>query len=248
MPLAAVLLAACVQPTVYVPTIETAQVETPIVEPVADPEPTEDKTPIEAPAEPIADEPQERITPMINAIPAYPAYIVDQCGTIWGIPASLQGCTQKEIIHLSTDDGQEIPSSELTLFTLAGYIYITRNRNADAGPVIDYYRQAIGSTIVEVVDTIPPMPEEKRVTLDSSEWLIETAIINKAERTDIYNRHELRGYDKGAKGYGPISRNMVTAYVILDNGILWMSTSGAEFCPNNRLSADQIAEPGRLWR
>lgn len=185
---------------------------------------------------------------MINPIPAYPAYIVDQCGTIWGIPAMLEGCTQKQIIHLSEDDGEEIPSSEISFFTLAGYIYITRNRNTDSGPVIDYYRQAIGSTIVEVVDTIPPMPEEKRVTLDSSEWLIETAIINKAERTDIYNRHSLRGYDKGPKGYGPISRSMVTAYVILDNGILWMSTSGAEYCPNNRLSADQISEPGRLWR
>ena len=247
MPLVALLLAACVQPTVYIPTIETP-IETPIIEPVADPEPTEDKTPIEAPAEPIADEPQERITPMINAIPAYAAYIVDQCGTIWGIPANLQGCTQKERIVISTVDGAEIPSSELTVFTLAGYLYIRREVQGETGPILDYYRQLIGSDDVEIIDAMPEMPAESRIVLDCDDWLIETVVVNGHERTDIYNRHDIRGYTKTAKGCGPIIREMVTGYAMLDNGILWMSTSGAEFCPNNRLSADQIAEPGRLWR
>lgn len=246
-PLVAImLLAACSDPGIVMPTyiapIETVVISEPAAEEPAVEEPT--KTPIEAP---IPEEPKEA-QPMINAIPAYPAYIVDQCGTIWGITASLQGCTQKEIIHLSTVEGDEIPSSELSIFTSAGYLYISRNRLTDNGPVIDYYRQLIGSGEVEIVDAIPDMPAESRAVIDSADWLIETVTINGKERTDIYNRRELRGYDEGTKGYGPIIRDMVTAFVVLDNGILWMSTSGAEYCPNNRLSADQIAETGRLWK
>lgn len=190
---------------------------------------------------------------MINAIPAYPAYIVDQCGTIWGIPASLQGCTQKEIIRLSTVETDnapsiEIPSSEVELFTLAGYIYVRRNRTTSDGQAIDLYRQMIGTDEIEIVDSVPDMPAESRVVLDTPAWLIETVIVNSQPRTDIYNRAKLPGYKDNPKGCGPIIRQMVTGYAVLDNGILWMSTSGAEFCPSNRLSAEQISEPGRLWK
>jgi len=185
---------------------------------------------------------------MINAIPPYEAYIVDQCGTIWGIPHDLQGCTQKERIVISTEDGAEIPSSELSLFSMAGYLYISRSQIVDGVEIFDYYRQLIGDETVEIIDDFPAVPIESRAILDSPDWLIETVVVNGKERTDIYNRHDVRGYTKTAKGCGPIIRDMVTGFVVLDNGILWMSTSGAEFCPNNRLSADQITEPGRLWK
>lgn len=228
------LLAACTYPTIVYEVPEVAE--------TIAPEATKEQEP---------EQPPEEATPMINPVKEYPAYIVDRCGTIWGILSSLQGCTQKEVIRIteiSESSNIDIPQNEIQFFTLAGYIYIERFRESATGPVIDYYKQAIGSDIIEEVESIPECPIEERAILDTADWLIETVTINSRQRTDIYNRHELRGYDRGSKGYGPIVREIVSGFVLLDNGILWMSPNGAEFCPNNRLSADQITEPGRLWK
>jgi hypothetical protein len=115
--------------TVAPPETKTVPQEEPVkeTEPVIDPVTTD----IPETPKPVA----------LRPIPRYPAYILDQCGTLWGIPESLQGEYDKVHIIIETADGVPIPSSELDVFAIDGILYITRTHTVDGNPAIDYYRQ-----------------------------------------------------------------------------------------------------------
>lgn len=196
--------------------------------------------------EPAPETPAERETPMIQPIPVYPAYIVEG-STLWGVPSSLQGPIHRERIEILLNDDTP-PTGTVTFFTLAGYLYISIESVAESGPIIDRYRQRFGNLEVEVVDEIPPVPAEARVVLDSPAWLVETSTINGVEWSYIYNRATVFGEKPPtAKGHFVCLREKVTAFVVLDNGLLWQSEHGAEFCNAARKGASVVCE-GRLWK
>lgn len=238
-------------PAALAPTLVAAP-ETPAApEPPAAPEtPAEPEAPVAAPTEPdpipiIKEEP-----PVLKPIPIFPAYIVDQCKALWGIPAGLEGEMQKVKINVETTDGVAVPQAELDFYTIDGALYLVHERRLEDGKTaIDTYKQ-VGDEI-DYIESAPPKPAEARATLDSPQWLIETVVVNGIERTDVYNRNEgLRVYGElTPKGFGPLSRAKVTGYAILDKGLLYMTQNGAEFWPTNRSGINPgISEAGRLYR
>ena len=194
----------------------------------------------------------EKIT--LKPIAEYPAYILDQCNVLWGIPATLQGATQKEKIDIQKEDGTVIPMSEIDFFTLDGAIYITHHyqttdsagATADA---IDYYKQSAG--VIEQVETIPPKPAETRATFNGVNWTIETSVINCTEFSYLYNLDpdmiEAQG-NAGGKGARMGAWGMISESVELDKGILIMTGDGALFFPVNRACGNEVSEKGRLWK
>jgi hypothetical protein len=200
--------------------------------------------------------PQEEIMEKttLRSIAEYPAYILDQCNVLWGIPATLQGTTQKEKIDIQKDDGSVIPMSEIDFFTLDGIIYITHHytttdstgATADA---IDHYKQTSG--IIEQVETIPPKPAESRATFKGVNWTIETSVINGTEFSYLYNLDpemiEAQG-NAGGKGARMGAWAMISESVELDKGILIMTHDGALFWPVNRACGNEVSEKGRLWK
>jgi hypothetical protein len=238
----ALSLAACTPATVdagyyIVAPADPAPVETPAAPetPTATPEP---------PAAPIPEPIQEAL--MLKAIPVFPAYIRDQCNAIWGIPSDLQGEMHKVHITVETTDGDAVPQSELDLYTIDGVVYITHSRMVEGKTLLDTYRLESGRLILD--DSAPSKPEEGRVVLDSPQWLIETVVINGVERSDIYLHGEVFGEKSTGKGFGPRTSSQVTAFVVLDNGLLYMTPNGAYFWPSNRTSIDAVSEYGRLWK
>lgn len=191
---------------------------------------------------------------LIKTIPNYPAYIVDQCGTIWGIPATLQGPLHKERIEIQDTDGNALPNVDL--YTVGGYIYVVHKYSTDDGKGAsientDYYKQAIGSDTIELVTEVPDKPAEERATLDSAAWLIETSVISGVTLSYLYNRNAdiIKAYEyTGEKGVMICKRTRIIGFVALDNGILIMTENGAEFCRCNRASMGNVSEPGRLWK
>jgi hypothetical protein len=187
---------------------------------------------------------------MLKSIPVYPAYIRDQCNAIWGIPADLQGETQKVKIDIETTDGDAVPQSELDLYTVDGIVYITHARTlSDGKTAIDTYRLADGRLALD--DSAPAKPEEARVVLDSPQWLIETVVVNGVERSDIYLRGTVGGEQSTGKGFGPRTARGgggCTGYAVLDGGLLYMTSDGAYFWPSNRTSVETVSEYGRLWK
>jgi hypothetical protein len=200
------------------------------------------------------EEPEPKEDILIKAIPVYPAYIVDQCGTVWGIPATLQGPLHKERISIQDTDGNEL--SNVDLYTTGGYIYVVHKYSTSDGTGAtientDYYKQAIDATTIELVTEVPDKPAEERATLDSTAWLIETSVISGVTLSYLYNRNAdvIKAYEyTGDKGVMMCKRTMITGFVVLDNGILIMAENGAEFCRCNRASMNSVSEPGRLWK
>jgi len=190
----------------------------------------------------------EREVPMIQPIPVYPAYIVDGA-TLWGVPASLQGGMHRERIEVALEDGTPAPGSA-RFFILGGYVYLAIEQPATdkTGPVIDYYRQAVGSKKVEIIEDMPAMPPEARIVLDCPAWLIETSTINGVEYSYLYNRAKVFGVDPpNDKGHFVCRRDRVLAFAMLDNGLLWQSEKGLEFCNSARKGPTEVGE-GRLWK
>ena len=109
------------------------------------------------PTEPV---PVTRPTILLAPIIEYPAYIHDQCGTLWGIPANLQGEGHKELIHVQTADGAIIPASELDFFTIDGVMYLVHTYQAidSTGASVaatDYYRQERAEIEQECEEDLP---------------------------------------------------------------------------------------------
>ena len=220
----------------------------PIEEPVVVSERTPTTEPTEPTEEPVTI-PQEEI--MIKAIKEYPAYIVDQCGTIWGIPQSFQGEYHKERIVIETTDGDAL--SGIDFFTIDGVLFIQHTYPTESSgetvTAIDYYRQESG--IVSLVDSIPAMPPASRVAYDGTEWLIESSVISGVPVSMLYNRNpEIVASNGNYGGRGAWIRTFpeVNGFVVLDKGILVMTDTAAFFCPSNRTSLTEVAEKGRLWK
>ena len=203
----------------------------------------------ETPAVPVT-----RPTILLAPITEYPAYIHDQCGAIWGIPASLQGEGHKELIRVKTLDGSFVPASELDFFTIDGVIYLVHKYAAidstgASVDAIDYYRQERDT--IEQVETIPQKPEPKRVAYNGVKWMIETSIINGVEFSYLYNKDEAminRQGNHGGKGAYMGCWSEVTGFAELDSGILIMTDTGARFFRTDRADGNPVSEHGRLWK
>ena len=210
-------------------------VKSPVIETVAE---TEKET--EKPREP----------KVLKPITEYPAYILDQCGALWGVPSSLMGESHKERVKIETVDGIELPMTGVQFFVLKGVAYISHSYTDEAGTqCVDYYAQELGlkTPKIELVDSIPVMPEQNRVSFDSPQWLIESTVISGTEWSYLYNRN---GAVWGGSGKGEwiCRKEKITGFVVLPSGIVVMSESGGEFCPSNRKSLNTVSEPGRVWK
>ncbi len=204
----------------------------------------------EAPKTPAAEpDPTKEDPPMLKPIPIFPAYILDQCNALWGIPADLEGETQKVKINVETVEGIAVPQSELDFYSIDGALYLVHSRQIDGVTTLDTYKQV--GVEIDYVESAPAKPAEARATLDSPQWLIETVVVNGQERSDIYSRNDGLSAMYGnptPKGHGPMVRSRISGYAILDNGLLFMSERGAELMPNNRTGVNPVSDPGRLWR
>lgn len=220
--------------TVAPPETKIVPQEEPVKEPTTEPTATIPESP-----KPVA----------LRPIPAFTAYILDQCGTLWGIPADLQGEYDKVHIIIETADGTTIPSSELDVFAIDGILYITRTHTIDGNPAIDYYRQE--GDAIALVDSVPAKPEESRDRLDSPAWLIETTVLSGTEYSYLYNRDPDMIQQQGnAGGKGAFMRryDRISGYAVLDKGVIIMTESGAFFWPQNRACGNAVSEYGRLWK
>jgi len=190
----------------------------------------------------------------LNPLPVYPAYIKDQCGALWGIPATLQGEYDKVLIQVATSDGIAIPQSELDVFSIDGVLYLIRrywstDSKGKPAEAIDYYRQKANE--IERVDSVPKKPVEGRITFSGISWLIETSIINGVEFSYLYNLDpamiSAQG-NYGGKGAYMGAWGMISAAVELDKGILVMTRDGSRFFPQNRACGNPVSEYGRMWK
>ena len=203
------------------------------------------------PTEPV---PVTRPTILLAPIIEYPAYIHDQCGTLWGIPANLQGEGHKELIHVQTADGAIIPASELDFFTIDSVMYLVHTYQAidSTGASVaatDYYRQERAE--IEQVESIPQKPEPKRVAYNGVKWMIETSIINGVEFSYLYNLDTAMIQHQGShggKGAYMGCWSEITGFSELDTGILIMTDTGARFFRADRADGNPVSEPGRLWK
>lgn len=214
--------------------------------PASEKEKTKQTTPEQL--KPEQEQPKEPI--MLKPIIEYPAYILDQCGTLWGIPSSLMGESHKERVKIETVEGEELPSSSLVFFVKSGVAYIAHEYTDEKEKsCVDYYAQELGTKIptLKLVDSIPVFPEADRVTVNNPEWLIESTVISGTEWSYLYNRNAAVWGGAG-KGEWICRKEKVTGYVILSGGIVIMSESGGEFCPSNRKALNAVSEPGRLWK
>jgi hypothetical protein len=208
----------------------------------------------EKPAEPIKEE------IMLKPIAVYPAYIKDQCGTLWGIPASLMGEYDKNRITVETAEGVEVPQSELDIYTVSGTVYIVHrysvqeaeNDDGTAGSVTEYvdtYRQV--KDTIELVESSPSKPEETRAVYDGLDWKIETTIVNGDTRSYLYSHNadlvNAMGNYSGKGAYIRWWKN-ITGFVVLDKGIVVMTSDGAYFVQWGRSSPEFVSEIGRLWK
>jgi len=241
----------CTQPVTEVTQAKQATDEAPTTETPSEPIAEPESEPVDEPIiEPVAEPIKEDI--LIKPIPSYPAYIVEEGGAIYGIPSGAMGVTHKQRITIETVEGEPITSG-INLYTIGGVIYVEHlyTEAVDGEPVnyVDCYRQENDDTL-ELVDYIPAMPSASRVTLDSPEWYIESAVISGVECSYIYSRNPdiidaLGGTNKGAF----IHRyNAITGYAVLDKGIAIMTDEGGKFIPSNRAAVNDLSEKGRLWK
>jgi hypothetical protein len=227
---AALALASCMQATT---TIAPSQ---------ADPPPK---------PEPATESKPEEQTPMkLQPIPAYPAYYREDAGSVYGIPASLQGTMQKEKIDVLQDDGSPAPVTDM--FIKGGVIYLTAHyftRDPDdppADPVehTDYFSQMLGSQTIESIASIPGKPNPKRVVINLAGFTIEE---NKGV-SEIWNTFKDFIEPGCPKGCGPFRYPMVQEYAQQENGLLFCTGDELLFIPQKRTATNVIAEAGRLWK
>jgi hypothetical protein len=186
----------------------------------------------------------------LTPIPVYQAYLVTESGAIFGIPSVLQGEGHKEQLTVADTDGNTL-QGKISIYTVRGMLYAVREWVDQVGTEhTDYYAQdlsAIDVPKIELVDSVPKMPDVERVVFDSPEWLIKSVVLSGIEYSYLYNRHASVWGGSG-DGEWVCRKNKITGYVVLENGLLITSEDGAQFCPANRKGLNVVGECGRVWK
>jgi len=228
----------------------------PIPEPVSEPTPVDEPVVVEEPEEEETEEMEKQVVevekPAVLApVAVYPAYVVTDYGSIFGIPASLQGAMQREPVQITDVDGNT-PHGKISVYTVRGILYVVREWADNTGVEhTDYYAQdlsADGVPKIELVESAPKMPEQERVQFDSPEWLIKSVVLSGIEFSYLYNRHD-SVWSGAGDGEWVGRKQKITGFVVLDNGIMVVSEDGAQFCPSNRKGLYPVVEDTCvLWR
>jgi len=207
-------------------------------------------------------EPDENILPYIpqeesnmkmhlslQPIPVYPAYFVNEAGTIFGLPSEIQGSEQKEKIDLKAKDqeGNEIEVTARQFFSKDGklYLYIY---------YMEYelfFSQQIGTNVIEEMSDgdFPDVPASTRQIVNMTEFSIKQAEYNGEQVSEIWNLNPLYVSEKTPNGAGPFRFGMVDAYRLMDNGLLFnVVDEGLRFIPFNRTAVNTVSERGRMWK
>ena len=183
-------------------------------------------------------------------LPIYPAHLVTDGGTIFGIPSGLQGEGHKERLTITDIDGNTL-QGKISVYTVRCMLYVVREWVDQVGTEhTDCYAQdlsAVDVPKIDLVDTAPKMPDDERVVFDSPEWLIKTVVLSGVEYSYLYNRHASVWGGSG-DGEWVCRKNKITGFVVLEKGILIMSEDGAQFCPANRKGLNMAGECGRVWK
>ena len=182
-------------------------------------------------------------------VPVYPAYLVTDGGTIFGIPSGLMGEGHKERLTITDTDGNTL-QGKIGFYTVRGMLYVVREWVDQVGTEhTDYYAQDLSTAVpkIDLVDTAPKMPDVERVVFDSPEWLIKSVVLSGIEYSYLYNRHA-SVWGGAGDGEWVCRKNKITGFVVLENGILIMSEDGAQFCPANRKGLNDVGECGRVWK
>jgi hypothetical protein len=183
-------------------------------------------------------------------VPVYPAYLVADGGTIFGIPSGLMGEGHKEPLTVTDVDGNTI-QGKIGFYTVRGMLYVLREWVDQIGTEhTDYYAQdlsAVDVPKIDLVESAPKTPDAERVTFDSPEWLIKSVVLSGVEYSYLYNRHA-SVWGGAGDGEWVCRKNKITGFVVLEKGILIMSEDGAQFCPANRKGLNAVGECGRVWK
>lgn len=197
--------------------------------------------------------PEEVRIMILKPLPIYPAYYFDCNGVLWGIPRDLQGELQKvkiDVVELS--DGEEKPVVVESFCIAEGMIALQVEIGANNVGVMQYayFGQAVGSTeIGEIASNSFEMPPSVRQVVNLPEFNICTTVYKGEEYSDIYNcSAAMKQYTANPKGYGPVRVQMVDAFAVLDNGLLFTTGTQLAFWPSNRTAVNFVAELGRLWK
>lgn len=194
-------------------------------------------------------EPEEEELMYLTALPIYPAYYWENGATLWGIPANLQGLTQKEQIIVEQTNGEPAPVADV--FTVGGNMYV-KIEYLDPNGIqkTEYHRQAVGTAMIEPVNAedVPAKPEPSRVVVNLPGFTIEEAEYEGETVSEIWNRHPSFIEPGCPKGCGPFRYPMVTGYAEQERGLLFATGGALLFLPANRSSPNQVAEAGRLWK
>lgn len=197
----------------------------------------------------IESEPEEEKPMKLQPIPAYPAYYREEAGSIYGIPADLQGMTQREKIDVLQDTGEAAPVTDF--FIKGGVIYITAHyftppKKEGGVPVehTEYFSQMLGSQTVNASDSIPEKPEPKHITANLKGFVIEKV----GQVSEIWNKDKAFVSPQTPKGCGPFRYPMVSGYVEQDAGLLFATGDALLFIPANRTAPNLVSEAGRLWK
>lgn len=253
----------CVQDLETEPVSEPAEELPPdLPEQVEEPEPVSEQSPVDEPV--VVEEPEEEETEEVEKqvvevekpavlmpVTVYPAYVVTDYGSIFGIPASLQGAMQREPVQITDVDGNT-PHGKISVYTVRGILYVVREWTDNTGVEhTDYYAQdlsADGVPKIELVESAPKMPEQERVQFDSPEWLIKSVVLSGIEFSYLYNRHD-SVWSGAGDGEWVGRKQKITGFVVLENGLMVVSEDGAQFCPSNRKGLYPVVEDACvLWR
>jgi hypothetical protein len=185
----------------------------------------------------------------LQPIPVYPAYFVNEAGTIFGLPSEIQGSEQKVKIDLIAKDqeGNEIAVTVRQFFSKDGKLYF----RVEYMEQEQFFAQQIGTDMIEEIaeEDFPTEPESTRQIVNMPEFSIKQAEYNGEQVSEIWNLNPLYVSEKTPNGAGPFRFGMVDAYRLMDNGLLFNAVGvGLRFIPFNRTAVNVVSESGRMWK
>lgn len=205
---------------------------------------------------------EERTGMELNALQIYPAYYQEDSGTIYGIPADLQGLKHKvkiEVTGTVEKDGEavEVKPKVVTFYASGGgELIIVTERTEPAqteGEEPTVIRETFVQDIMDTGEIIKDTYEEMDEVVPQRDHVVEEFsgfVINHpaaGDNSELWNTYPDFVTDVTPQGHGPIIRDMIHGAVRLDHGLLIASERGLEFVPEKRVSANVVAGPGRLW-